>query len=364
MKKLFTLIALAMSFMGGDAQTTYKEFETTTVFIPTADNLSANKDWLNIGTFETKRKTTIDPSTGIALEKATAYPSGAVKNGDSKVFSFNVTGVSYVLVTLTSTSSASSRYAVAKVTEEGSKEPSVLTSESVTSTNTTIFSLSLDEGKKYSVSLFGQTADKTVEDKFSGDIAVFGVTFVKSESLKTAKSSFSTYSAAYPVNYKENGLVAYSISLDETSRKVSYTEIDGVVPSNTPVLVKGESEKDYVLEPATVGAAEVTTSLQVSDGKVVTEGDLYYAFSTVDGKSGFKRIANGITIPAKKGYLKLASASAKSFFSFDDETTGIKGIENGTVAEENAPLYNLAGQRVSKDYKGVVVKNGKKFFNK
>ena len=30
----------------------------------------------------------------------------------------------------------------------------------------------------------------------------------------------------------------------------------------------------------------------------------------------------------------------------------------------NAPMYNLAGQRVSKNYKGVVIQNGKKFFNK
>ncbi len=31
---------------------------------------------------------------------------------------------------------------------------------------------------------------------------------------------------------------------------------------------------------------------------------------------------------------------------------------------ENAPMYNLAGQRVGKNYKGVVIQNGKKFMNK
>lgn len=39
---------------------------------------------------------------------------------------------------------------------------------------------------------------------------------------------------------------------------------------------------------------------------------------------------------------------------------GIKEIHNSEV-NENAPIYNLAGQRVSKDYKGVVIQNGKKF---
>ena len=43
--------------------------------------------------------------------------------------------------------------------------------------------------------------------------------------------------------------------------------------------------------------------------------------------------------------------------------TGINEVSNGTV-NENAPIYNLAGQRVGKDYKGVVVQNGKKFIKK
>ena len=43
-----------------------------------------------------------------------------------------------------------------------------------------------------------------------------------------------------------------------------------------------------------------------------------------------------------------------------NDPTGINEVSNGTV-NENAPIYNLAGQRVGKDYKGVVVQNGKKF---
>ncbi len=43
------------------------------------------------------------------------------------------------------------------------------------------------------------------------------------------------------------------------------------------------------------------------------------------------------------------------------------GIENVTVEpefDENAPVYNLAGQRVGKDAKGIVIQNGKKFIRK
>ncbi len=48
--------------------------------------------------------------------------------------------------------------------------------------------------------------------------------------------------------------------------------------------------------------------------------------------------------------------------SVNGQTAGVNVIKDNT-ADKNAPLYNLAGQRVSKDYKGVVIQNGKKFFN-
>ena len=40
------------------------------------------------------------------------------------------------------------------------------------------------------------------------------------------------------------------------------------------------------------------------------------------------------------------------------------GVANIAVAEENAPIYNLQGVQVDENYKGVVIKNGKKFINK
>lgn len=47
-------------------------------------------------------------------------------------------------------------------------------------------------------------------------------------------------------------------------------------------------------------------------------------------------------------------------------TTITSGINAPTVEEldENAPVYNLAGQRVSKGTKGILIQNGKKFINK
>lgn len=55
-------------------------------------------------------------------------------------------------------------------------------------------------------------------------------------------------------------------------------------------------------------------------------------------------------------------AAGSSIVSINGETSAINSIVFDTNA--NAPLYNLAGQRVSSSYKGVVVKNGKKYLVK
>ena len=47
-----------------------------------------------------------------------------------------------------------------------------------------------------------------------------------------------------------------------------------------------------------------------------------------------------------------------------DGTTGIAGVEVKEEVDANAPVYNIAGQRVSKDAKGLVIVNGKKYLRK
>lgn len=192
------------------------------------------------------------------------------------------------------------------------------------------------------------------------------VTYAKLETLTTAASGFATYAADYDVNYSALGLTAYTIALDEANNKVSYNRFVGVVPANKAVLVQGEASKKYELTPAEEAAdATFTTDLKASDGTVTAVEDKIYAFGTLNGKSGFKLVTNGIVIPAKKGYLELTgmNAAKPTFFAFDGIGTGICHIE-ADAALENAAMYNLAGQRVDKSYKGVVIVNGKKMLRK
>lgn len=50
-------------------------------------------------------------------------------------------------------------------------------------------------------------------------------------------------------------------------------------------------------------------------------------------------------------------------FKVTGVATNINGITEN-AANENAPIYNLAGQRVNKNAKGILIQNGKKFVNK
>ena len=64
-------------------------------------------------------------------------------------------------------------------------------------------------------------------------------------------------------------------------------------------------------------------------------------------------VSKKVVLNVKKAFLRSVTITTVS-------AAGIKNVQTIEV-NENAPIYNLAGQRVSKEYKGVVIQNGKKF---
>lgn len=210
--------------------------------------------------------------------------------------------------------------------------------------------------------------------KYAGSVSIKNLKIeaegVKQESLTIPSSSFATYAAYYPVNYAELGLKAYAVKLNDAKDGVEFTEIPGVVPAGVPVLLKGDANKEYVLNKAD-GGSSVSTDLKMSDGTATstdasasTDAVTLYALSTVDGVTAFYPVKKNSKIPAKRCYLEVKSTSPKAaFYSLGTnfgETTGISSVEN-KVEKADAPVYNLAGQLVGKGYKGLVIKNGKKF---
>lgn len=208
---------------------------------------------------------------------------------------------------------------------------------------------------------------QSVEFKPSNTLYIKSITVnytQQHESLTTAASGFATYAANYPVDYSKLGLTVYEVAVNQEQTGVVYRPFVGAVPGGMAVLVQGVPNKEYSLTPATVADHSYKTDLRASDGTVKAADSEIYAFATLRGVSGFKLVTDGVVIPAKKGYLKLTSAgSAKSFFAFDDVDTGIGHIDANNMGTTSV-VYNLAGQRVDKYYKGIVIENGKKIIRK
>lgn len=71
-------------------------------------------------------------------------------------------------------------------------------------------------------------------------------------------------------------------------------------------------------------------------------------------------------VVANKPYYIFCNGSKLAFYGYQFTPSTSTGISSAFVdaVAGNGAIYNLAGQQVSKSYKGIVVKNGKKFLNK
>ncbi|MBO4612558.1 MAG: hypothetical protein J5671_05235 [Bacteroidaceae bacterium] len=89
-----------------------------------------------------------------------------------------------------------------------------------------------------------------------------------------------------------------------------------------------------------------------------------YVLSGNSSGAGFYPL-DGTTAPICKAYYDALGVGVKSFsFNFEDDVDGISHIEDGKLNIENAKIYNLAGQRVSKPTRGLYIVNGKKLMIK
>lgn len=206
--------------------------------------------------------------------------------------------------------------------------------------------------------------------QYEGTISIKSVKIealdVPQEIVTISPSGYSTYAAYYPVAYSDLGLKAYTVKLNAEKTGIVMNEVTGVVPAGVAVLLQGEANKDYTLTKAD-GWQNVTSDLKMSDGTITSTTSVnVYGLATVNGQDGFYKASGEQKIPAKCGYLEVAKTAGAAFFSLGDitgNTTGIADVKAETV-KSDAQMYNLAGQKVGKGYKGIVIKNGKKMILK
>ena len=148
-----------------------------------------------------------------------------------------------------------------------------------------------------------------------------------------------------------------------SAEKLTITDGEAAVP--TKVTVADLTTNKYLCDLVTVENANIISETSGTyTNQYLTNGTdkvmIYDKFKTktsiTDGE-GFD--VTGILVTAKLSdniIKELAPISAPV-------PTGINNITTD-AADANAPAYNLAGQKVGKEYKGVVIKAGKKFIQK
>ena len=147
-----------------------------------------------------------------------------------------------------------------------------------------------------------------------------------------------------------------------------------VIPAGEAVVVEAPvASYAFNVVPFSSATADANSMLKGTDAiTAITAGtgNHIYKLSLNDAgdaiSAGFYwDSANGLTLNngAHRAYLEIpTTASAKRFYLFDGTATGVDGVQ--AAVSDNAPTYNLVGQRVNDNYQGVVIKNGKKYINK
>ena len=197
------------------------------------------------------------------------------------------------------------------------------------------------------------------------------VTFNKDISLAVSSAERATLYYSDRSFIIPEGIVArtYKIEGNVLSRSREYKKGD-VLPKGTAVVLEAKEGKYIFEETSKTGETDPHNALCGSDSTTITSGgEVYYVFGKGSNGVGFYwKEANGkaFTTEAHKAYLVYTpskTTNAKSFLGFDVALE----IQGPMVREKitfDGPIYNLAGQRVDKDYKGIIIVNGKKYLNR
>lgn len=188
-----------------------------------------------------------------------------------------------------------------------------------------------------------------------GPISITKYGFVN---MTIGEAGWTSYVPAWNVNFPD--VTAYIVT-ESKENSVKLTEV-AAVKAGTPVLVEGTAGK-HTLEFVAENNCDNTSAnlLKASDGTVTGDGQTIFALGQNNGTVGLYLVGADVVIPAGKAYLQDAQATGGvKAFDFGGETA----IQNVEATNLNAPIYNVAGQRVNKAVKGLYIQNGRKFIVK
>ena len=195
--------------------------------------------------------------------------------------------------------------------------------------------------------------------------------------LTISESTWATFYYEMDTYEVPEGLTAYTAVKDGNT--ISLTERGHYIPAGCAVVINGEpgtyqfkwsdNSTSFTGDNSLVGSEE--------GGKYDEAGYKYYVLSWKNKNKNvdevgfyFQSGSKGkyAKVKAHQAFIRVPSSQANDAgytFTYDAGTTDISNVENAdTMLDPNQPMYNLAGQRVGKDYRGVVIQNGKKIIKK
>ena len=231
----------------------------------------------------------------------------------------------------------------------------------------------------YTVDGFGLYTVRAANGRGGFGEASESVTYAAPLILTTSRNM-----AGYRTFYDaENSYVADDNTIVYVAQLKSETEVvlsrlsGNVVPANAPVILKttglkenGTADAYYqiTLTPSDETASYLGVNLLAvtTEGQNLSAGAYRLGWDAEDGVAF--RLWNPASASAGIVYLNVSSSlGAKLSIIFDEEeedVTAVGAVPESAEATTSDETYNVAGQKVGKAYKGLVIRNGKKYNNK
>ena len=254
----------------------------------------------------------------------------------------------------------------------------------------------------------GNTAESQKNVVIGGTCSDFEMGDGEAYSIPASKS-FTATSASFKRTFTADQKCTVCLPYQFTATGGTFYEYTGIVDNQVQMTAKEanttlSANTPYIFEPSS-GATEIlATNVTVSmDDAPKTENATYkfnfvgtyeskvwneapsgiygYAAEAVSGATAgqFVRVGSGASIAPFRAYLEYTGATGDEpsttrtinnlpevldivWIPASGGTTGINGLDHQTA--DDAPMYNLSGQRVDKNYKGIVIQNGKKMIKK
>lgn len=189
------------------------------------------------------------------------------------------------------------------------------------------------------------------------------------EVMSKDDNTFESQGKTWSTNYIQGGTNGVDASLQKAGTTSAHVEFTPAVAGKVYVAAKyGCKKKIWTAKvPNSVIEAEELDFAAMGDYAT----DVWGQYITADGGLAAEQATDAdvyaaLAYDVEPGntYFFWVSGSKIMLCGLAFDASGdVNGISNVVApeADANAPIYNLAGQRVSSDFKGIAIQNGKKF---